>query len=64
MHLDEVRISVSLATVEFQASGPGTRMTFTEQGVYLDGYDDAGEREHGTGELLDQLGEVLRRQSE
>jgi hypothetical protein len=31
----------------------------TEQGAYLDGYDDAGSREHGTGVLLDTLGASL-----
>jgi uncharacterized protein YndB with AHSA1/START domain len=62
MLLDDVRISVSLTTVELEATGSGTRLTFTEQGVYLDGYDDAGEREHGAGELLDQLGAELARQ--
>lgn len=61
--LDETRISVSLTTVEIEPAGSGTRLTYTEQGVYLDGYDDAGEREHGTGELLDQLGAELSRQT-
>src|SRR5205085_1932690 len=61
MHLDDVRISVSLLTLEFAASGSGTRLTFTEQGVYLDGYDDAGQREHGSRELLDSLDRELRR---
>jgi uncharacterized protein YndB with AHSA1/START domain len=60
LHLDERRISVSLATVEFKAEGKGTRLTFTEQGAFLDGYDNAAEREHGTGELLDALGRALK----
>ncbi|WP_228126744.1 SRPBCC domain-containing protein [Candidatus Viadribacter manganicus] len=55
MHLDDVRISVSLGTTEFKASAKGTTLIYTEQGVYLDGYDDAGQREQGTRELLDQL---------
>jgi uncharacterized protein YndB with AHSA1/START domain len=63
MHLDDARISVSLATVELLPSGSGTRLIFTEQGAFLDGYDDPAGREHGTGELLDQLGAELRRQS-
>jgi uncharacterized protein YndB with AHSA1/START domain len=61
MFIGEARISVSLATVEFVAEGSGTRMTFTEQAVFLDGYDDAGSRERGTGELLDKLGAALAR---
>ncbi len=30
-----------------------TRLLVAEQGAFLDGYDDAGSREHGTGQLLD-----------
>jgi uncharacterized protein YndB with AHSA1/START domain len=55
MHIGAARISVSLATVELTHSGSGTRLVFTEQAVFLDGYDDAGSRERGTGELLDKL---------
>ena len=60
MHVDEKRISVSLATVELTPAGAGTRLTFTEQAVFLDGYDGAAGREQGTGVLLDQLGASLR----
>jgi uncharacterized protein YndB with AHSA1/START domain len=60
MHLDQVRISVSLATIEFKPNGAGTTFVLTEQGVFLDGYDDAGERERGTRELLGQLEKFLR----
>lgn len=59
MHMDATRISVSLGTTEFKASAKGTKLIYTEQGAYLDGYDDAGQREHGTRELLDQLGTFL-----
>jgi hypothetical protein len=41
----------------------GTRLIFTEQGAFLDGYDDAGKRESGTGGLLDALDRELKRQS-
>ena len=61
LYLDDTRISVSLGTWQFEPSGSGTHLTYTEQGVYLDGYDDAGSREHGTGELLDALGRELNR---
>ncbi len=54
------RISVSVATVEFQAAGAGTKLTMTEQGVFLDGLDTPAEREHGTGELLDTLATYLQ----
>ena len=61
MHLDDKRISVSLTTIEIEPNGAGTLLTFTEQGVYLDGYDDAGSREQGTRGLLDALGKELSR---
>lgn len=60
MFLDATHISVSLATVEIEPKGKGTRLTFTEQGVYLDAYVDGGGREHGTALGLDRLGESLK----
>jgi uncharacterized protein YndB with AHSA1/START domain len=59
MHLDQRRISVSLATLEFLADGVGTRLIVTEQGAFLDGYADNGSREHGTAFLLERLGATL-----
>jgi activator of Hsp90 ATPase-like protein len=59
MHLDARKISVSLATIELEPAGAGTRLKVTEQGAFLDGYDHAGAREHGTGLLLDRLGASL-----
>jgi uncharacterized protein YndB with AHSA1/START domain len=61
MQLDERRISVSLATVEFRAKGSGTLLVFTEQGAFLDGYDDVAGREEGTRIGLDHLDRELRR---
>jgi len=63
MYLGARQISVSLSTVELAAEGRGTRLTFTEHGVFLDGYDDAGSREHGTALGLDRLGETLKQRS-
>jgi uncharacterized protein YndB with AHSA1/START domain len=60
MHLDERKISVSLATMQLREEAGRTTLKVTEQGVFLDGYDDAGSREHGTGFLLDALGAALR----
>jgi len=60
MHLNGKKISVSLATIQFAADGKGTRMTVTEQGAFLDGYDDAGARERGTNGLMNQLEASLR----
>lgn len=60
MWLNDRKISVSLATMELTAEGAGrTTLKVTEQGAFLDGYDDAGSREHGTNLLLDLLGASL-----
>ena len=59
MLFDTRRISVSLTTIELRPEGQGTRLLFTEQGAFLDGYDDAGSRERGTLGLLDALGRSL-----
>ena len=61
MHLDATRISVSLATTDIKPTSNGTRLTYTEQGVYLDGYDDAGQREEGTQQLFNQLETFLNK---
>lgn len=63
MHLDGTRISVSLATIELEPVAAGTRLRFTEQGAFLDGKDRPADREQGTGDLLDSLGAVLRRET-
>jgi uncharacterized protein YndB with AHSA1/START domain len=61
MHLDDRKISVSLATVEFKPAGDGTRLILTEQGAFLDGFDDGGSRERGTQELIDKMSGWLAR---
>jgi hypothetical protein len=38
-----------------EADGDGTRLTYTEQGVHLDGLDTVEGREEGTRGLLDLL---------
>jgi uncharacterized protein YndB with AHSA1/START domain len=60
MHMDDRKISVSLATFELKPAGNHTRLVMTEQGAFLDGYDDAGSRERGSNFLLDALGNSLR----
>jgi uncharacterized protein YndB with AHSA1/START domain len=60
MHRGAERISVSVATVEIEELGAGTRLTLTEQGVFLDGLDTPAEREHGTNALMDTLGAALQ----
>jgi uncharacterized protein YndB with AHSA1/START domain len=59
MHLDDRKISVSLASLTISASKGGTRLVVTEQGTFLDGYEDGGSREQGTAGLLDSLGRAL-----
>jgi uncharacterized protein YndB with AHSA1/START domain len=59
MHRNDVRISVSVTTVELTAAAQGTHLRFTEQGVYLDGHDTPDLREHGSRELLEALDVAL-----
>ena len=61
MHMDKTRISVSLATTQIKPDGAGSKLIHTEQGAFLDGYDDAGERERGAQELFNQLERHLGR---
>jgi uncharacterized protein YndB with AHSA1/START domain len=59
MFMDDKKISTSLATMQLKSEGEKTVLMVTEQGAFLDGYDDAGSRERGTGYLLDALGTFL-----
>lgn len=62
MYAGSARISVSVATIEFAETDDGTRLTWTEQGAYLDGFDgeDAPRlRQGGTSEMLDGLAKYL-----
>ena len=62
MCADGVRISVSIATIEFGETDDGTTLTWTEQGAYLNGFDgeDAPQlRQGGTSEMLDGLAKYL-----
>jgi uncharacterized protein YndB with AHSA1/START domain len=57
--MEETRLSVSVTTVEFNPDDDGTRLIYTEQGVFLDDHDTPEQREHGTKLFLDKLGHVL-----
>jgi uncharacterized protein YndB with AHSA1/START domain len=59
MHMDAKRTSVSLGTTEIKPNGAGSKLIYTEQGIFLDGTDDVIERERGTNELFDQLATFL-----
>jgi uncharacterized protein YndB with AHSA1/START domain len=60
MHFDDVRISVSLTTIELFPDGAGTRLKFTEQGAFLDAFDNPAVREEGTRGLMDALEASLK----
>jgi uncharacterized protein YndB with AHSA1/START domain len=60
MKMNDARISVSLATVQVEPTDGGTRLTYTEQGAYLDGLDTPDQRESGTAGMLDELGKSLQ----
>jgi uncharacterized protein YndB with AHSA1/START domain len=60
MWSDGVHASTSITTIVLEPTAEGTRLTFTEQGVHLDGVHGPGPeaaagREHGTGWLLDRI---------
>ena len=64
MAVDDRRVSVSVATVTFEsvpfeAAASGTRLTYIEQGAYLDGLDTPGGRRGGTTSQLERLATVL-----
>ena len=62
MHADGTPDSLSVVTIELGAAGAGTALTYTEQGVFLDGIDDPELRERGTADLLDNLAHCLAMQ--
>jgi uncharacterized protein YndB with AHSA1/START domain len=59
MWVDDRHISTSLTTIAVEPDQNGTRLTYTEQGVHLDGLDTVEGREEGTRGLLDHLGTFL-----
>ncbi len=61
MDFGDKRVSSSQTTIEFLPEGDGTRLVHTEQGVFLDGADQAKGREEGTRGLLEQLAKELDR---
>ena len=60
MRMDGRKISVSLAPFEFKPSDGGAKLIMTEQGTFLDGYDDNGSRECGSREIIDKLSAYLQ----
>lgn len=60
MQVGARRLSASMATVLFEPRGAGTKMVFTEQIAFLDGYGEREERIRGTEVGLDNLVFSLR----
>ena len=52
LYLGDARMSVSVGTIELRPDGAGTRLTYTEQGAYLDGLDKPAQRRQGTAEMF------------
>jgi uncharacterized protein YndB with AHSA1/START domain len=63
MYSGSERMSVSVTTVEFGPAGQGTKLTYTEQAVFLDGIDKPEARREGTEWMLDNLGKFLAAQT-
>jgi uncharacterized protein YndB with AHSA1/START domain len=55
MHANGGFMSVSLATIELTPQGNRTKLTITEQGVFIDGQDGNASRREGTLYLLEQV---------
>jgi uncharacterized protein YndB with AHSA1/START domain len=63
MWVDGQHMSTSISTMVLEPLGEQTRLTYTEQGVHLDGLDTVEGREEGTRGLFDNLGAFLTRAS-
>ena len=61
MHSGQELGSVSLATVEIVAEGSGTKLTYTEQGAFLDGLEKPEDRQE-LGWMFDNLGRYVASQ--
>lgn len=57
----DLRVTLSLQTLEFVAQGARTRMQLTEQIAILDRGDTASGREGGVGQWLDKFATALKR---
>ncbi len=59
MYVNDVLLSISLVTVEFEDCGTGSKTKFTEQGVYFATQEAAASRLQGSEMLMDNLTRVL-----
>lgn len=60
MHMDGVRISTTLCTVELTPEAKGTRLRLTDQSAFLDGRETPQDRRAGWGEVIDRLEQFLQ----
>ena len=60
MHDNDLRISITLCTVELAADGDGTLLKLTDQSAFLDGRERPDERRSGWGAVLERLADLLR----
>lgn len=61
MWVDGKHLSTSVNSTVFEAVEGGTRLTYTEHGVFLDGQEDGSQREAGFGGIFDVLAAYLAR---
>jgi uncharacterized protein YndB with AHSA1/START domain len=61
MWVDGRHISTSLTTIAVEPGDGATLLTYTEQGVHLDGLDTVEGREEGMRGILDTLGSFVAR---
>lgn len=59
LHSQDQLSTVSVTSVEFEATDTGTRVILTEHGMYLSGREQPGWREQGTAQQLDTLTDYL-----
>jgi uncharacterized protein YndB with AHSA1/START domain len=62
MYSGENRMSVSLTTVEIVSDTGGAKLTYTEQGAFLDGIDKPEARAEGCAWMLDSLAAFLAKE--
>ncbi len=55
MHEGDVRISMTLCTVELFADGGGTKLKLTDQSAFVDGREKPEDRRSGWGAVLEKL---------
>jgi uncharacterized protein YndB with AHSA1/START domain len=59
MHIDGVRVSTTLCTVELTPDGKGTHVKLTDQSAFLDGREKPEERRSGWGKVFSRLDRFL-----